>query len=77
MGETKVTKLEMELSQSVLEGLALAGDAAHVPDKNFSVLVTRALDGLLDERHRHMIASKKKQVPARTSYSKWDFMRMK
>ena len=48
----------MELSQSVLDGLTLAGDSAHVPDKSFSVLVTRALDGLLDERHRHLVASK-------------------
>ena len=47
----------MELSQTVLDGLALAGDAAHVPDKSYSVLITRALDGLLDERHRHLVAS--------------------
>lgn len=46
----------MELSQAVLDGLSLAGDAAHIPDKSFSVLVTRALDGLLDERHRHLVA---------------------
>ena len=55
MGETI---FEMELSQAVLDGLALAGDAAHVPDKSYSVLITRALDGLLDERHRHLVASK-------------------
>ena len=58
----------MELSQAVLDGLALAGDAAHVPDKCFPVIVTRALDGLLDEKHRHMIASKIAIIFGSTSY---------
>lgn len=47
----------MELSQSVLDGLALAGDSAHIPDKSFQILVTRAFDGLLDERHKNLISS--------------------
>jgi len=46
----------MELSQNVLEGLSLAGDNAHVPDKSFPVLVTRAFDGLIDEKHRHLVS---------------------
>ncbi|KAH3719624.1 COMM domain-containing protein 3-like [Dreissena polymorpha] len=46
----------MELSQLVLDGLILAGDAAHVNDKGFSVLVTRAFDGLIDDRHKNLIA---------------------
>ena len=47
----------MELSQAVLDGLALAGDSAHLPDKSFQVLVTRAFDGLLDERHKNLVSS--------------------
>lgn len=54
---------EMELSQAVLDGLTLAGDSAHIPDKSFQVLVTRALDGLLDERHRNLVSSKNFSFP--------------
>ncbi|KAL4222375.1 COMM domain containing 3 [Mactra antiquata] len=46
----------MELSQSILDGLTLAGETSHIPDKCFSVLVTRAFDGILDERHKQLIA---------------------
>ncbi|WAQ94187.1 COMD3-like protein [Mya arenaria] len=46
----------MELSQSTLDGLILAGDNAHVSDKSLSVLVTRAFDGLLDDRHKNLIS---------------------
>lgn len=46
----------MELSQSVLDGLTVAGENAHIPDKSFQVLVTRAFDGLLDERHRNLVS---------------------
>ena len=48
----------MELSQQVLDGLILSGDSAHIPDKSFSILVTRAFDGLLDERHKNLVSSK-------------------
>ncbi len=41
----KTTKLEicieMELSTEVHEGLQLAGDAAHVPDKTYPVLLKK------------------------------------
>ncbi|XP_060556305.1 COMM domain-containing protein 3-like [Ruditapes philippinarum] len=46
----------MELSQSVLDGLAVAGESSQIPDKSYKVLVTRAFDGVLDERHRNLIA---------------------
>lgn len=46
----------MELSQSVLDGLAVAGESSQIPDKSYKVLVMRAFDGVLDERHRNLIA---------------------
>ncbi|KAK3609319.1 hypothetical protein CHS0354_026239 [Potamilus streckersoni] len=46
----------MELGQCTLEGLALAGDAAHIPDKIFQPFITRACDGVLDVRSRDAIA---------------------
>ena len=48
----------MELSQSVLDGLSVAGENSQIPDKSYKVLVMRAFDGVLDERHRNLIASK-------------------
>ena len=40
----------MELSASVVEGLHLAGDAAHIPDDSFDALVRVALDAVLTNK---------------------------
>ncbi|XP_041369030.1 COMM domain-containing protein 3-like [Gigantopelta aegis] len=42
----------MELANSVLENLTLAGDDVRIPAKCFNVLVTRACQGVLDVKHR-------------------------
>ncbi|XP_064614454.1 COMM domain-containing protein 3-like [Liolophura sinensis] len=45
----------MELSSNVLENLSVAGDSAHIPDKQFSRLVTKACEGVLENEHRNDI----------------------
>ena len=44
----------MELANSVLENLILAGDAVRIPDKCFNFLVTKACQGVLDAKYRDL-----------------------
>ncbi|KAK3087961.1 hypothetical protein FSP39_012835 [Pinctada imbricata] len=46
----------MELSHSVTEGIAIAGDSAHIPDKLFPNFVDVAFRGILTENERNVIA---------------------
>ncbi|BFY97436.1 hypothetical protein BsWGS_00476 [Bradybaena similaris] len=45
----------MEFGPQVLENITLAGDAAHIPDKSFTKLVTCACQGVLNEDHRNIV----------------------
>ena len=48
----------MELSQSVLDGISLAGDATHIPDSCFQHFVEKSIEGVLDKNSRNAINGK-------------------
>ncbi|XP_033762749.1 COMM domain-containing protein 3-like [Pecten maximus] len=46
----------MELSQSVIDGLSVVGDSAHVPNKCYQKLLDAAFNGVVDSEQRNRIS---------------------